>query len=303
MAEPEEGPTSAAGEPLVPPQLLRKLERLALHASRSATSAFKGEHASPRLGRSVEFSDYRNYVPGDDFRHIDWNAFGRLEKLFLKLFREESELSVHILVDRSASMGLPPAKSLQARRVAAALAWVSLCSFDRLVLAGYDQGVGEVLGPLRGRGRAADCFRFLEQMAPRGVSCLRDAARDFSRRRVRPGLVIVVSDLLEEDDCFEGLKMLRHQRHDVFAVQVLDRGEVEPILRGDLRLVDVETREVREVTVTDALLAAYRASVASYLAELEERCGAYGMGYALAMADASLEDVVLRLLRRERLVG
>ena len=297
------GAAEGGTAPLVPPELLRRLERLAMLASRSAASPFKGEHASRRLGRSVEFSDYRNYVAGDDFRHLDWNAFGRLEKLFLKLFREESELSVHLLVDASASMGVPPAKSLQARRIAAALAWISLCSFDRLVVAGFTHEVGAVLGPVRGRGRMADCLRFLEQMEPKGRSCLREAARDFSRRRARPGLVVVVSDFLEDEDCFEGLKMIRHQRHDVFAVQVLHGQEVEPELGGDLRLVDAESGEVREVTVTEALVAAYRETVAAYLARMKERCAAYGLGYALAMAEAPLEDVVMRLLRHERLVG
>jgi len=257
---------------LLDPGFLRRLERLAVAARRPSDAPFKGEHSSARHGRSVEFSDFRSYVPGDDFRHIDWNAFGRLEKLFLKLFKEETEYSVYVLLDVSASMGLPEDKLHYARRLAAALAYVSLCNFDRVLVAGLDDSLGATHGPMRGKGRAVRCFAFLQGLVASGASDLERAVLDFARLRPRRGIVIVISDFLQEADPFEGLKRLRAMRHDVFAVQVLAPEELDPSLGGDLKLVDVETRAEREVTITPSVLDAYRDVVARYVQGIGERC-------------------------------
>lgn len=287
---------------LLQPDFLRRLERLAVAARRVSGGPFPGEHASTRQGGSVEFADFRNYVPGDDFRHIDWNAYGRLDRLFLKLFREESELSVYVLLDRSASMGLVPAKIHFARQVAAALAYVSLCNFDRVTLGAVDERLAARLGPVRGKAQATACFRFLEAQEAGGVSDLERALREFASSRPRRGICVVVSDFLQERDAFAGLRALRLERHEVYALQVLDPEELDPAMAGDLRLVDAETEAVREVTVTPAVLAAYRRVIQAYVRDLEERCRGYGIGYALAPTSARLEDLVFQTLRREGLV-
>jgi uncharacterized protein (DUF58 family) len=284
---------------LLDPAFLAKLEQLSLMARRSASNPFKGEHASSRLGRSVEFSDYRNYSAGDDFRHIDWNAFGRLEKLFLKLFKEETELAVYVLVDGSASMALEPAKFWYARQLAAALAYIGLCNFDRVSVSMLG---GRSLGPLRGKPATMGLLAFLEGAPAAGAVDLVASLQQFAVRKHRPGLVMVISDFLQDADVGGALKRLRHQRHEVFALQVMSPAELQPELRGDCQLIDVEDGGAREVTITATLLRTYVETVRSFCQSLHEVCSRAGIGYVLASCDRPLEDVVLRLLRRERLL-
>jgi len=283
--------------PLLDADFVRKLETLAVTARRSSSS-FKGEHASTRHGPSVEFADYRNYTAGDDFRHIDWNAFGRLEKLFIRLFREETELSVYILLDRSDSMQALPGKLDHAKKLAAALTYISLCNFDRVMLS----SVQAQHGPVRGKGQALACFRFLEPLPAAGAVDLNAWLKAFGTVSHRPGLVIVISDFLQESDPLVGLKFLTHRRHEVFALQVLHEEEVRPSWSGDLELVDVETAYRREVTVTSSVLSSYRRAVEQYRADFEERCIRYGFGYAFTLTSDAVEDVILRTLRRQRLL-
>jgi uncharacterized protein (DUF58 family) len=280
--------------------LLRKLERVTLAARRAASSPFKGEHSSSRQGRSVEFSDYRNYAAGDDFRHIDWNAFGRLEKLYLKLFREESQYTVYVLLDTSASMELLPEKARYARQVAGALSYVALCGYDRVHVVGLGSAQRDSAST---RASAARMLSFVEALPFGGTVDLAASLRGFARGKQRPGIVVVVSDFLQDGPLFEGLKALRHARHDVFAVQVLAPGEMDPVLGGDLRLVDCETSELRDVTMTAPLLAAYKEVVQSYVHDLQARCVRYGMGYTLALTSQPVDDLVMRTLRRERLLA
>jgi len=288
---------------LLSAEFLRRLERLAPTARRASASPFKGEHASARQGRSVEFSDFRDYSPGDDFRHIDWNAYGRLERLFLKLFREESEYAIYVLLDTSASMGLAAEKARYAKQVAAALTYISLCNFDRVLLGAVDARVVARHGPMRGRAQALPAFKFLEELPFQGVSNLNQALRDFTKHKHRRGIAIVISDFLQEEDPFDGLKALRGQRHEVFAVQVLEPDELEPAVRGDLKLIDVETRAEQEVTVSETVLSAYRRVLDQYVEGLRSRCARYGLGYALAPTSRPLEDLVFETLRRERLLA
>lgn len=290
---------------LLEPAFLARLEKLRILSRRTRTRTGPGQHQGLRHGQSQEFSEHRDYVPGDDFRHLDWNAVGRLEKLFVKLFVEELELTLALLLDASASMACAGPGSQAAtskfdfgRRLAAALAYLTLCSGNRAALGLLRDRLVRCQGPVRGRSSAVRLFRFLEEAAPGGTTGLSPALRHFGARQTRPGVVVVISDFLEEDAGLEGLRFLRYQKNDLFCLQVLDPAEIEPSLTGDFRLVDAEEGSAREVSLSGALLRAYRQALQDHCRRLEDWCRDHGCVYVRAPAEADLESLLLAILRR-----
>ncbi len=287
---------------LLDPGFLRKLERLSLVAKKVFTGQLKGERRSARRGTSVEFADYRNYTPGDDLRYVDWNTFARLERLFLKLFMEEEDLDVYLLLDGSESMNFgEPSKFTYARRVAAALGYLGLANFDRVGAVVFGDALREGVGPLRGRAQVFRYFRFLEEATATGPTALGAALQQYSRRTRRTGIAFLVSDFLDPA-WEEGLKALLYRRFQVIAIQVLDPQEVNPGLTGDLKLVDSETGAEREISITPALLRDYRRAVERFCGGIEATCRRYGADYLLATTDVPFEDLVLKWLRSSGLV-
>jgi uncharacterized protein (DUF58 family) len=308
--------------PLFPPTFLRKLEMLELVSRRIFAGKTRGERRSTRRGGSVEFSDYRPYGPGDDFRAIDWNAYARLEHLFLKLFVEEEDLAVHIVVDASPSMafGAPQRKLDLARRVAGALAYMSLASYDRasVFAIGAAGGAPVQATPLyRGKGRIFRIFDFLEKLEPGEVAGARPRSEPpvceplgralqaiCERHRPKAGIVVVVTDLLDPAGYEEGLKRLRYGRWEPLVIHVLSPEELDPPLGGDHRLLDSEdaARPV-EVSLDARAIRAYRARLGEFLAAAEGFCRAHGIGYVRESSASDVEDVVLRSLCAARAVA
>ncbi len=283
---------------LLSPEFLSKLRQLGLVSRRLFAGRLKGERRTKNRGSSVEFADYRNYVFGDEPRFVDWNTYGRLEKLFLKLFVEEEDLFVYLLVDTSRSMAFgDPPKLLAARRVAAALAYVALVGSDRVAVSGFGTGLRYSMPPKRGRSQAAAIFDFLAGMAPEGGTSLEASAKRFALQARSPGLVIVLSDFLDKAGYAEALKRLLHKRCEIVAIQILDREELEPRMQGDLRLVDCEDGAVAEITVTDRLLRQYRAVARSYCDDLHAFCTRRGITHVLATTQTPFEQLVLRTLK------
>lgn len=298
MSEPAGGTRSS----LLEPEFLRKLEQLSIVSRRAFPGQLKGERRSPRRGTSVEFADYRNYVLGDDPRYIDWNTFARLEKLFLKLFVEEEDLHVYLLLDASRSMQFgSPAKLEYAKRVAAALGYVALCRFDRVGAAVFAERIREYLAPVRGRGQIFEFFRFLETATAAGGTSLAGSLKEYALRTRRPGVAVLVSDCF--DPAWEaGLKALLHRRFQLHLIHVLDRSEIDPPVVGDLKLVDSETGEEREITVSAGLLREYRRTVERFCAGVQAACMRYGAAYVRAVTDQPFEELILRWLRRAGVV-
>lgn len=294
---------------LLEPGFLARLERLSLLSRRIYAGRMQGQRRSTRRGASVEFADYRNYVPGDDLRHVDWNTFARLERLFLKLFVEEEDLTVHLLVDASRSMafGQPP-KLVYAQRVAASLGYIALSGFDRVaasILGGEDASAAPAPRANPRNSRIAtpmQLFQLLGSARAEGRVELGRALRRYALAAGRAGVAVVVSDFL--DPAYEeGLRALAARRFDVTVIHVLDRTEVEPDLVGDLRLVDAETGETREISVSQYLLAQYRKALAEFCSGLSAVCSRYGMNYVRATTDVPFDELVLRTLRARGVVG
>ena len=289
---------------LLTPDFLRKIERLSLVAKRVFPGQLRGERRSTKRGSSVEFADYRNYTIGDDFRRVDWNVYARLEKLFLKLFVEEEDLHVYILIDASRSMDIlspskdgSPSKLLYAKRIAAALSYIALGNLDRVGLAALHGSGSETLPPKRGKQSAFGVFDWLKSVKPAGDTQLAASMRDFSLRTLRPGLAIVISDFFDPD-YQKGLAALISRKFEVTVLQVLDQEEVEPPLVGDLMLVDSETNDRREVTITQSLLRRYKQRLAEHCGGIEAYCTRYGCNYVQVTTQTPFEDLILNYLRQ-----
>ena len=287
---------------------LKKLEYLHVVSKRALAGQNRADRLSPKRGRGLEFADHRPYAPGDDYRHIDWKAYQRLNRLLLRLFDEERDLSIYLMLDVSRSMA-EPAKFDMARRIAAALCYVGLAHLDRLTIVPFGNGLGHESSPGRGKGRIFRVFESLEQLEASGPTDLRESCKAFASRPRQLGLVVIISDFLDPRARAEGggpeagLKILRTLGHDVFALHVTSDHDRDPGVFGTVRFVDVETGEVREIEVTPRLAAAYIAASDAHSEALKHFCGRYDIGYVRAEAERPFEEVILRTFRQGRFLA
>lgn len=292
-------------DPVFADDFLHKLEYLHIIARKVLSGQLKAEHRSRKKGASIEFADHRPYVPGDDFRFIDWNVYFRTDHLFLKLFEEEEDLPVYILLDATGSMDFGiPYKWHYARRLAAAIAYLGLASMDRVTVMPFTTTLpvhASDMTRLRGKAQVYRLLRFLEgQHAARHTS-LGTALTALAASRHKPGLVILVSDLYDESGVFSALDALRFQKFECFVAHVVSPQEASPGLLGDVRLIDAETQAVREVTLTEAMLRAYTARFGSWCDGIAAFCREHAIGYARCRTDIPFDDTVVEMLRRGKL--
>jgi uncharacterized protein (DUF58 family) len=294
---------------LLTPELLRRLEQFQLLAARRAKSSMKGERRSRARGQSVEFADYRNYTPGDDFRYLDWNLYGRLDRLFLKLYEEERELPVRVFLDASESMTFgEPRKFDFARQVAAAIGYVALCGFDRVSVIPFPDNPSEAavrgaLRSVRGRKSALSFFQNLNQVTASGVANLNDALRRGALEARQAGVAVILSDFLDPAGYEGGLGALLGRGFQVNTVQILAPEELNPLTYGDLKLVDSESGGIQEVTFGRYRLKVYQQTVQNFCQRLREFCTVRGMNFFMAGSDTPLEQLLLKQLRQAEVWG
>jgi uncharacterized protein (DUF58 family) len=281
---------------------LRKLEYLNVVSRKSFAGQNRADRLARKRGRGLEFADHRQYSAGDDFRHIDWKAYKRLNRLLLRLFDEEQDLPIYLFIDSSLSMR-EPAKFDQARRVAAALCYIGLAHLDRVTILPFGGGLGNETVPGRGKGRIFRVFELLERMQADGVTDLRESFKQFAGRTRQRGLAVVISDFLDPKGFDNGLKVLASMGHDVFVVHVASEADRNPGALGEARFVDVETGELRDVEVTPVLAEAYAAAWAAHAHEVEHFCGRYNLGYIRADAEAPFDDIILKTFRKGRFLA
>jgi uncharacterized protein (DUF58 family) len=329
-------PQSSTYTQLFDADFMRKLEKLSLVSRKLKMGRLKGERRSPRRGQSVEFADYRNYAHGDDLRRVDWNAYARLERLFIKLFQEEEDLTVHILLDASKSMdwgdpdeveiispiapldaqqrdgtpSLPTTagggklhlnKFAYAKRTAAALGYIALSNLDRLALATFGGAGLQKQSIARGKGHAVSLLRQIAAARAEGRSDVSASLKSYANQARYPGLLFVLSDCLSEDGGTDGLSALQAAGHEVNLIHILSPAEIHPELAlvGDLRLRDVETGATEEVSIDGALLDQYRQRYEAWQGGIERFCRRRGITYTLVTTDQPFEDLVLQYLRRQ----
>jgi uncharacterized protein (DUF58 family) len=275
---------------------LKKLEYLYVVSRKVFSGRMRAERRTRKVGSGVEFADHRNYTVGDDLRYLDWAAYGRLDKLLLRLFEEEEDLHIYLLVDASASMRAS-GKLDYGLQVAAALAYVGLAKLDRVSIVPFGGPARDRLPPARGKGNIFKVFRFLDALEPVGLTELPRALEAFVHLTKRRGLAVVISDFYDPGGYQEGLNLLRYHRFEPTVLQVWSADEARPRYKGDLELVDVETGEVREVTVSEKVLTEYARVHAAWCDGLRDFCAARGMGYFRADVAIPFDELVLKMFR------
>lgn len=288
---------------LLDPSWLSRLERLQLATRKAVSGRYAGKRRARQLGSSMEFADFRAYVPGDDLRQLDWNAYARSGKLFLKKYLDETELHVSLYIDCSRSMSYgQPSKLSRSLQIAAALGYLSLCQLDHVSVYAFDSRIVASLRDLQGKGQAHRLLHFLSTVPEGGAGDLHAALRQPGAVRGKAGISIVLSDFLFPAGYADGLAYLQAARQEVTLVQVLSREELQPDYTGELRLIDAETSQAKEVSMTGLLLAEYQKSLQQYRQELA--AFAYGRGIAFTgiEAEQSLESIVFHVFRQAGMI-
>ena len=281
-------------------QTLSRLERLRLNPRRRLTNRTRGEHQSSKGGTSTEFADYRDYVPGDDVRNVDWNIFARLEKPFVKLYRHEEELHVVTLVDASSSMQTE-GKFERAKQLAAAFGLLGLMNVERVSAYSCNHAGNEpsFLPPCTGRVSRKRLFQFLEAIQGGGNFPIEQAVEAVLRRHRGRGIAILLSDFLTFGDLEKPLNLLFSSGLEVFAVQILGPSELNPEITGDVRFVDCETGVTLDVSSAGDLLGIYQEHRAALEEELAILCRQRSGRFLSISSKDPLEWVLFDLLRRQ----
>jgi uncharacterized protein (DUF58 family) len=280
-------------------KFLKTLEHLHMVSRKVFAGNLRAERRTRKVGSGIEFADHRTYARGDDFRYIDWNLYGRLDKLLLRLFEEEEDLYIYILIDVSESMsiGNPLPKLHYAMQVGAALTYVGLANLDRVAIVPFGDRIIDRLPPSRGKNRIFRVFQFLRSCEIGGKTELAECMKDFVHQNKRRGLAVVISDFYDPKGFEQGINTLRYNKFEPFVLQVYDRREADPPLHGDLALVDCETGDTREVTVSRSLLEAYRRAHEEYCKELEAYCTKYALPFFRTHTAIPFDQLVLKIFR------
>lgn len=286
---------------LLDADFVRELSLLRRRLEVSVRSGGPGEHGARRRGGSAEFQEHRPYAPGDDLRRIDWLAFARSGVPVIKTFRAEEDVVVRLLLDASASLDFGNPKKIEvSRRIAAALAYLSLGDSERvqLLVTGppSTRGLASIGEPRRGHGALHRVLQELSHIEARGAASLPAALRAVSERGMRPGLLVVLSDFFDPGPLAEELSRLRAQGHALALVQILSRMELEPEFEGDLGLIDAETNAEVEVTMDASAIEAYLSRIAGLVQELRAIARRLGGRYVRAITDEPLEAPLRRIV-------
>jgi uncharacterized protein (DUF58 family) len=286
---------------LLEPSFLRTLDRMALVTRHAMAGNLQGERRSPKRGASVEFADYRPYTPGDDFRQIDWMLYGRMERVFLKLFVAEEELTVHLLIDTSASMDWgEPNKLDYARRAAAAFGYIALSNLDRVTVTAVG-ATGTRLRGVRGKRGAIPLLEFLGNLPGGGTTRLADICRRYAQSTSASGPLLLCSDLMDPG-WQDALRALTSRPFEVTILHLLAPQELRPELDGDFRLIDSEGGEPIEISADADLLRRYNENLQTWQAEIEQFCHGRGMSYIPVDTSTPVEELLITTLRQRGIV-
>lgn len=291
--------TGASDEELFDDEFQRKLDYLAMVSRRVFSGAMRAERRTKKTGSGVEFADHRDYAPGDDFRYLDWAAYQRFDRLLVRLYEEEEDLSIYFILDTSASMAFGDgAKLRHAKRLCAALAYVGLANLDRIAIVTATDEISGRMQSTRGKARIFRIFRFLGQARKGGATDLGEAMKTFVAQHKRRGLAVILSDLYDPVGFERGINVLRYNRFEPFVLHIVDPREARPALRGDVRVYDCETGDEREVTVTAKVLDRYAEAYEQYLDEIRRFCTSRQVSYFRADVSVPFDELILRVFRR-----
>ncbi len=279
---------------------LGRIEQLALLARRMASSGMRAQRRSKTIGSGIEFADHRAYAAGDDLRRVDWTLLARTDRLQLRLYEEEEDLSVWFLIDRSLSMSMAPAGGVhlldRALQVAAALAYISLTNLDRVAVVALGQSEPP-MRPVRGRQQFFRILRELSAIVPEGPTHLQASLDAFLRSQPRKGLVVLISDFYDPDGLGATLRDLAVRGYEVMVLHLTDQSLLNADVQGDLALIDVETGQERELVLTPALMQQYRLAFEEFTAEIQAMARQVGARCLHVDVSQAFDDVVMRIFR------
>ncbi|MFO0761575.1 MAG: DUF58 domain-containing protein [Byssovorax sp.] len=288
-----------ADEDLFDDEFQRKLDYLAMVSRRVFSGAMRAERRTKKTGSGVEFADHRDYASGDDFRYLDWSAYQRFDRLLIRLYEEEEDLSIYFILDTSSSMAFGDGEKLrQAKRLCAALAYVGLANLDRIAIVTATDEISGRMQSTRGKARIFRIFRFLRGVKAEGHTDLGEALKTFVAQHKRKGLAVLITDLYDPAGFEKGINVLRYNKFEPFVLHIVDPTEAKPDLRGDVRVYDCETGEEREVTVTAKVLERYGQAYEEYLEEAKRFCTSRQVSYFRADVNVPFDELILRVFRR-----
>lgn len=284
---------------LFPPDFLTKLEYLSIMSKRVFRGSLLAQRRTMQLGSGIEFSDHREYATGDDLRYLDWNVYARHGDLLLKRFQEEQDLHVYLMVDCSRSMGFgDPPKFDLARQLTAALAYIALADLDRIAVVAYANDIISEFPVTRGKARILALMEYLEALATVGTDTnLSKAVQGLLHRGTRNGLVVVLSDLFDQNGFARGFDQLRSRRFEAHVLQLHDPKEADPKLLGDAELEDVENGSIRMVTINERMLRRYKQLFTDHQTSVRDYCRRYGLSCTQSPSMVPFDELVMTMMR------
>jgi len=280
-------------------EFLKQLEKIKIVARKSTRNPRRGEYRSWKSGEGFEFLDFRKYHLGDDLRYVDWNVYGRLDKLFIKLFHAEKGQTAHILLDISRSMGSgTPAKDVTAKKIAAALSYICLSNLDKTGLMAFNHQIVKIKPPARGKKQYLEVLKFFQALKPSEPTNLNGSLKAYAAICKNPGIAFIISDFFDPQGYENGLKALAYRDFDINLIQVMDHEELHGSNTGHLLLNDCETGEKKVTFVDKNLLERYRKKINEFIAGINIYCGHYGMNYFLCDTRIPFETLITDYLSK-----
>ncbi len=259
-------------------EFLSKLEILNLSLNSPVNTGYSGIRTAKSKGNSQEFSDYRNYAPGDDIRRIDWNSYGRLNRLFLKLYSEEKQATFNIFLDKSKSIGFGE-KFLHARLIAASLAFIALKNSDRVNIFAFDNKIDRLKTGLSSKGLFPQTVKFLDSLESAEQSQFTPSM--IADKNLGNGISFIISDFFMED-YKDSLKLLQNKRQSVFLIHILSPEETEPSYSQKVRLLDSENRDFLDLDLNPSILESYKKELDNFRNNISEFCKKRNIAYIYA---------------------
>lgn len=280
-------------------EFLKQLEKLKIVSRKSSRNPRRGENRSWQSGEGFEFLDFRKYHLGDDLRYVDWSVYGRLDKMFIKLFHAEKGQTAHILLDISQSMNSGiPSKVITAKKIAAALSYICLSNLDKTGLMAFNNQIVKIKPPTRGKKQYLEVLKFLQALNPADQTNVNHSLEEYAAICKNPGIAIIISDFFDPGGCEDGLKALAYRDFDINLIQVMDHEELHWSKTGNLLLNECETGEKKPVFVDKSLLAVYHRKIRDFIAGIESYCSHYGMNYFLCDTQIPFESLLTDYLSK-----